>query len=67
MYIYIFFFNLAANTGNNESPTSGGLKNTIINNSPDVVLKIFATGNVIKDRYGHLIPQLASYFLPVGK
>ncbi|XP_001943513.2 uncharacterized protein LOC100166739 [Acyrthosiphon pisum] len=56
----------APSTGNNDSPTSGGLKNTIINNSPDVVLKLFATGSVIKDRYGHLIPQLASYFLPVG-
>jgi len=63
----MYLFDLAASIGNNESPTSGGLKNTIINNSPDVVLKSLATGSIIKDRYGHLIPQLASYFLPVGK
>lgn len=62
-----FVFHLAANTGNNGSPPSGGLKDTIINNSPNIVLKTIAAGTVIKDRYSHLIPQLASYFLPVGK
>lgn len=39
----------------------------VLNNTPNPVLKILATGNVLKNQFGHLIPQLAAYFLPVGK
>lgn len=45
----------------------GRISNTMVNNAPESVLKTVAKGNIIKNRYGFVVPQLASYFLPIGE
>lgn len=41
--------------------------NMFVKNAPESVLNTVAKGNVIKNQYGYVVPQLASYFLPIGE
>lgn len=56
-----FILNLAADGNNVET-----MKNTIIKKTPDGVLKILATANVLNKQH-RLLPYIAQYFLPTGK